>query len=107
MDTALAPAGQNIDTLAAALGGLTPAERLVRIRNAIGRIVFTHGFGVEGQLIFHWICEFDLDIDVVTFDTGRLFPETYMLSAETERRYGRRIQAIYPAQTALESMVER
>jgi phosphoadenosine phosphosulfate reductase len=32
----------------------------------------------------------------VTLDTGRLFPETYTLWAETERRYGRRIRAIYP-----------
>ena len=80
------------------------AERLVDLRRAIvGRIVFTHGFGVEGQLIFHWICEHDLDIDVVTLDTGRLFPETYTLWAETERRYGRRIRAIYPERAALEA----
>ena len=61
-----------------------------------GRIVFTHGFGIEGQVILHWICEQELDIDLVTLDTGRLFPETYELWADTERRYGRRIRAIYP-----------
>ena len=72
-----------------------------------GRIVFTHGFGIEGQLIFHWICERDLDIDVVTLDTGRLFPETYALWAETERRYGRRIRAIYPDRAALERLVAK
>ena len=65
---------------------LPAAERLAFLRRAIdGSIVFTHGFGVEGQLIFHWICEQGLDIDVVTLDTGRLFPETYTLWAETER----------------------
>jgi phosphoadenosine phosphosulfate reductase len=69
--------------------------------------VFSHGFGIEGQLIFHWICESALDIDVVTLDTGRLFPETYALWAETERRYGRRIRAIYPDRRALESMVAK
>jgi phosphoadenosine phosphosulfate reductase len=96
-----------VDELAAVLAELTPAERLVHIRRAIdGRIVFTHGFGVEGQLLYHWICEQDLDIDVVTLDTGRLFPETYKLWAETERRYGRRIQAIYPEHAALESLVK-
>ena len=83
-------------------------ERLVYLRRALdGPIVFTHGFGIEGQLIFHWICERDLDIDVVTLDTGRLFPETYELWAETERRYGRRIRAIYPNRAALERLVAK
>ena len=80
----------------------------MQLRRAIdGPIVFTHGFGVEGQLIFHWICEHELDIDVVTLDTGRLFPETYELWAETERRYGRRIRAVYPDHAALERLVAK
>jgi phosphoadenosine phosphosulfate reductase len=96
------------DSLTAALTPLAPAERLVELRRTLsGRIVFTHGFGVEGQLIFHWLAEHDLDIDVVTLDTGRLFPETYALWAETERRYGRAIRAIYPERAALEAMVAR
>ena len=93
---------------AAALAPLSPPDRLAALRQALdGSIVFTHGFGIEGQLIFHWICERDLDIEVVTLDTGRLFPETYALWAETERRYGRRIHAIYPHQLALEALVAR
>lgn len=87
---------------------LAPADRIEALRRTIkGRVVFTLGFGIEGQLIFHWICERDLDIDVVTLDTGRLFPETYALWAETERRYGRRIRAIYPDRNTLEAVVAR
>jgi phosphoadenosine phosphosulfate reductase len=87
---------------------LSPAERIVRLRAVIhGPIVFTHGFGIEGQLLFHWICEHDLDIDVVTLDTGRLFPETYELWGATERRYGRRIRAIYPDNKSLEKLVAK
>jgi phosphoadenosine phosphosulfate reductase len=87
---------------------LPAAERLAHLRRVVdGSIVFTHGFGIEGQLIFHWICERDLDIDVVTLDTGRLFPETYTLWTETERRYGRRIRAIYPNHRALERLVAK
>ena len=98
----------SVSELAPALARLAPPERLAELRRAlVGRIVFTHGFGLEGQLIFHWLCEQDLDIDVVTLDTGRLFPETYALWAETEQRYGRRIQAIYPERAALEAMVAR
>ena len=100
--------GSLADSLAAALAPLSAPERLIELRRALsGRIVFTHGFGIEGQLIFHWLAEHDLDIDVVTLDTGRLFPETYALWAETERRYGRRIRAIYPERAALEAMVGR
>jgi phosphoadenosine phosphosulfate reductase len=88
------------------IAGLPPPERLAYLRRKVaGRLVFTHGFGVEGQLIFHWICQADLDIDVVTLDTGRLFPETYVLWAETERRYGRRVRAIYPDGRELERLV--
>ena len=90
------------------VAALPARERLVYLRREIdGPIVFTHGFGIEGQLIFYWICERDLDIDVVTLDTGRLFPETYTLWAETERRCGRRIRAIYPDRAALERLVAK
>jgi phosphoadenosine phosphosulfate reductase len=100
------PAAPSIDPRA--LAALTPAERMVELRRAIdGPIVFTHGFGIEGQLLFHWICERDIDIDVVTLDTGRLFPETYELWSLTERRYGRRIRAIYPNNKSLETLVAR
>ncbi len=93
---------------ASMFAALPAPERLSALRQTLdGRIVFTHGFGVEGQLIFHWLCERGLDIDVVTLDTGRLFPETYALWAETEQRYGRRIRAIYPNQQALEALVDR
>jgi phosphoadenosine phosphosulfate reductase len=107
-----APAERGIETrlarYAEALSALSPRERLRFLREALdGRIVFTHGFGIEGQVILHWICEADLNIDLVTLDTGRLFHETYELWADTERRYGRRIRAIYPDQQALEKVVAR
>jgi phosphoadenosine phosphosulfate reductase len=100
------PADWRVD--AEAFAGLAPPARIALLRDVLaGRIVFAHGFGIEGQLIFHWICERGLDIEVVTLDTGRLFPETYALWAETERRYGRRIRAVYPDQAALEALVAR
>lgn len=107
-----APQAQSIDarvrSYAAALTPLSPRERLSFLREALGgRIVFTHGFGIEGQVILHWICEQQLDIDLVTLDTGRLFPETYELWGDTERRYGRRIRAVYPDREELEKLVAR
>jgi phosphoadenosine phosphosulfate reductase len=72
-----------------------------------GKIAFTTSFGLEDQAILHWIAELGLDIDVVTLDTGRLFPETYAVWAESEKRYGRRIRAVYPDHIALEALVAR
>jgi phosphoadenylyl-sulfate reductase (thioredoxin) len=94
--------------LALRLATLAPDERLALLRDeVIGKIVFTTSFGVEDQAILHMINARDLDIDVVTLDTGRLFPETYELWAETERHFGRRIRAVYPRHDELEALVER
>ncbi len=89
-------------------GALDLGARLAAIRAAIaGRIVFTTSFGLEDQAIAHALFERDLAIEVVTLDTGRMFPETYTVWAETERRYGRRIGALFPEQHAVESLVAR
>jgi phosphoadenylyl-sulfate reductase (thioredoxin) len=89
------------------LADLDPAERLARFRREIeGRIVFTTSFGLEDQVILHLILERAIGIDIATIDTGRLFPETYELWAETERRYGRRIWAVYPQHGHVEALVQ-
>ena len=97
---------QDRAALLTSLAVLSPPERLARLRQELaGKITLTTSFGMEGQVILHWIAEQDLDIDVVTLDTGRLFPETYELWAQTEQRYGRTIRAIYPEPVALETLV--
>jgi sulfate adenylyltransferase large subunit/phosphoadenylyl-sulfate reductase (thioredoxin) len=89
------------------LAPLHPRERLERFcREVAGKVVFTTSFGQEDQAILHMLQERALDLDVVTIDTGRLFPETYALWAETERKYGRRIRAVYPRQESVEAFVE-
>ncbi|HVY58913.1 MAG TPA: phosphoadenylyl-sulfate reductase [Xanthobacteraceae bacterium] len=91
-----------------ALRNLPPGERIARLQREVGgRIVFTTSFGLEDQVVLELIREQAVDLDVVTLDTGRLFAETYELWAETERRYGRRIRAVYPRQDELERLVAR
>jgi phosphoadenosine phosphosulfate reductase len=81
-------------------------ERLAAIRAQIsGRAVFTTSFGLEDQAIAHAIFAQALTIDVATLDTGRLFPETYEVWAETERRYGVRVQAFAPEHRAVEALI--
>jgi phosphoadenosine phosphosulfate reductase len=95
------------DQLDAAFRELDLAGRLKALRAAVkGRIVFTTSLGIEDQAVAHAIFSENLDIEVVTLDTGRLFPETYDLWAQTEERYGRRIKPFYPLAQPLEQLVE-
>jgi phosphoadenosine phosphosulfate reductase len=83
-------------------------RRLAAIREHVrGRIVFTTSFGLEDQAITHAIFSQGLEIELVTLDTGRLFPETHEVWAETERRYGARVAAFAPAHDSLEALIAR
>ena len=82
------------------------AQRLEAVRHNVGgRIVLTSSFGIEDQVLADAIFTLQLEIDVVTLDTGRLFPETYRLWAETEQQYGWRIPALFPDHKVLEELV--
>ncbi len=95
-----------VDILEPRLSVLDLDHRLKLTREVIpARIVFTTSFGIEDQLITHSIFTQGLEIDVVTIDTGRLFPETLELWAQTEARYARRITAVYPQAQPLEELV--
>jgi phosphoadenosine phosphosulfate reductase len=92
--------------LAIALAPLPLDQRLARMRRDVrGRIVFTTSFGLEDQVVLHVLRQHQIDVDIVTLDTGRLFPETHDLWVESERRYDVRIHAIYPQHAAVEALV--
>jgi thioredoxin-dependent adenylylsulfate APS reductase len=100
--------GARASALARLLADMSPAQRIAQLRREIaGKIVFTTSFGLEDQAILHLLAEHGGDIDVVTLDTGRLFPETYALWAQAERRYGRRIRTLHPRHDDLEALIER
>jgi phosphoadenosine phosphosulfate reductase len=97
---------RHAEGVAAALAPLSLAERVAAARRLVqGRLVFTTSFGLEDQAIADAILSQDLAIEVVTLDTGRLFPETYELWSATEARYGRRITGFAPSAPALEGLV--
>jgi bifunctional enzyme CysN/CysC len=96
------------DALTPRMAALTAADRIKLLRDSVtGPIVFTTSFGIEDQAVLEMIAHNNIDIDVVTLDTGRLFPETYDLWAQTERHFGRRIRAVYPRHEDLQAHVER
>jgi phosphoadenosine phosphosulfate reductase len=95
------------DAINRRLKDLSIAERLKYVRRKIdGKISLATGFGMESQVVLHHIAEHDLNIEIVTLDTGRLFPETYKLWEDTERRYKRRIRAILPKPDAVADLVD-
>jgi len=70
-----------------------------------GKIIFTTSFGIEDQIITHKIFNNNLDIKVVTLDTGRLFPETYEVFSQTTIKYNKKIYVYFPEYESVEKMV--
>jgi len=71
-----------------------------------GKVVFTTSFGYEDQVITDIIFSNDLDIKVITLDTGRLFPETYKVYRSTLERYKKPIKAYFPPTEQVEKLLE-
>ncbi|HPF51344.1 MAG TPA: phosphoadenylyl-sulfate reductase [Draconibacterium sp.] len=72
-----------------------------------GKIVFTTSFGYEDQVITDMIFRNDIDIRVITLDTGRLFPETYKVFNSTIERYKKTIDVFFPPAAEVEAMVTK
>ncbi len=89
-----------------AFRSLPPSERLLLLRARVeGDLVFTTSFGLEDQVLLHMIAAAGITVRLATLDTGRLFPETYALWAETEARYGLQVRPFYPDARDLEALV--
>lgn len=70
-----------------------------------GKIVFTTSFGYEDQVITDMIFKNNIDIQVVTLDTGRLFKETYKVFSQTLDTYKKEIKVYYPNGEAVENLM--
>ena len=69
------------------------------------KVVFTSSFGYEDQVITDFIFANNVDIKVITLDTGRLFPETYKTFLSTRDKYKKPIQVYYPPTDKVEQLV--
>lgn len=97
--------------LAERMWGLDLPARLHLIAAEIpGRLVFTTSLGIEDQALTHALAMAGLGegrVEIVTLDTGRLFPETYETWAETEAAYDLRIRAYAPERAAAEAFIRQ
>src|SRR5690606_10777541 len=97
---------QIIDTLNANLTGTDAASGLQWLSDHPDfHPVFSTSFGQEDQVITDLICRADLNIDLFTLDTGRLFQETYDVLDQTRRKYRRVIDVYYPRQESVEALL--
>jgi phosphoadenosine phosphosulfate reductase len=63
------------------------------------------GFGAEGMALIDIAASLNPSLRVFTIDTGFLFPETYQLMDEVEKRYGIQVQRVQPRLTPAEQAV--
>lgn len=70
-----------------------------------GRIALASSLGLEDQVITAMIASARIPIPIFTLDTGRLFPETYNLIAETSSHYGLPLRVFFPDASEVEKMV--
>ncbi len=104
--TAGATLEQRAQALNEACGAADVAARLTGAAAAAhGRLVFTTSFGMEDQVLTHFIIAAGLPVEIVTLDTDRLFPEVHALWKETEAHFGARILPFYPRHDAVEGFV--
>lgn len=101
-----------------ALAGKVEAAHatLVRAAHDHAPAIFTTSFGAEDMVIFDLIAREDDDpdgdrskamksISIATLDTGRLPDETYRLWQQVTERYLRKVDAFFPAASAVERYV--
>ena len=61
--------------------------------------------GAEDQVLTDLIARVAPQLSIFTLDTGRLFPESYDLIAETTKRYDVSIDIFFPEASAVETLV--
>lgn len=70
------------------------------------RIAQATSLGAEDQVITDMLAKTDREANIFTLDTGRLFPETYSLIDDTNKKYGIKIDVYFPDSARVESMVK-
>ena len=95
-----------IENLSKQLEELSPAESIALLCDLFpGKVVFSTSLGQEDQVITEIIAKNNLDVNLFTLDTGRLFYETYDLLARTIVKYRLDIKTYYPNTASVEDFV--
>ncbi|MBP7809430.1 MAG: phosphoadenylyl-sulfate reductase [Bacteroidia bacterium] len=97
---------KQINDISNLIAGKTADEILETISELSSeKIVFSTSLSYEDQVISHIIFSKNLNIEIFTLDTGRLFSETYSVFNSTRDRYKNEIKTYYPKTEAVEKLV--
>jgi phosphoadenosine phosphosulfate reductase len=88
------------------LDALNGPEGLRWVADHFQHAKFASSFGEEDQVITHLIASQQLNINIFTLDTGRLFQETYDLIDLTRRHYKINIDVLFPDAAEVEKYVK-
>jgi len=71
----------------------------------LGKAAFSTSFGQEDQVLTDYIFKNNIDVDVFTLDTGRLFEETYEVYHKTLNKYDKKITPFFPDSQKTEALL--
>jgi phosphoadenosine phosphosulfate reductase len=95
------------EELDARLKGKTAAEIVGYFLNEYkGKVALGSSLGAEDQVLTDLLVRTGKPAKIFTLDTGRLFPETYKLIDDTNKKYGIKIDVYFPDNVQVEKMVK-
>ncbi|WP_448138224.1 phosphoadenylyl-sulfate reductase [Sphingobacterium siyangense] len=98
----------NVKEIKEIIGNKKGVELLQTIASLFpNEVVFSTSFGIEDQVITEWIGKNNINIEIFTLDTGRLFKETYSLWSRTLERHQLPIKTYTADTTLLEDFISR
>ncbi len=98
----------NVKEIKEIIGKKKGVELLQKIASLFpNEVVFSTSFGIEDQVITEWIGKNNINIEIFTLDTGRLFKETYSLWSRTLERHQLPIKTYTADTTLLEDFISR
>lgn len=71
-----------------------------------GKIALSSSLGAEDQVLTDMVAKVDKETRIFTLDTGRVFPETYKLIDDTNKKYDIKIEVFFPDHNQVEKMVK-
>lgn len=77
------------------------------LENYGGKITLGSSLGAEDQVLTEMLASAGSDFNIFTLDTGRIFPETYDVIDETNKKYDITIEVYFPDKDQVEEMVNK
>ncbi len=89
------------------INDMSLSDAIAYVMNTIqGKKVFSTSFGIEDQLLTHYIIPHINEVKVFTLDTGRQFNETYEVFQKTLNKYpSLTIQTYYPEEADIQQYI--